>query len=97
MKTPLLEVKSWHLLAQCRDANPDEFVPDQPWGDAARAIRRHCSRCPVVAECRTDAEEGQEFGVWAGEYRTQQRDRDGRQRAYTLAELEAGPNAQKLS
>lgn len=86
MKTLMLEVKGWHAGAACRDANPDEFDPDQPWAAAARTIRRHCNHCPVVSECHADAEQTAEVGVWGAHYRTLSR-------AYPIAELEAGPKA----
>lgn len=79
--------------AACRDADPERFRPGQEWPDAARAIRRWCLACPVAVRCHRWAEQNGEFGVWGGRYRTQQTDGEGRQRAYTLAELDAGPKS----
>lgn len=48
----------WHLLAACRDEDPDLFFPErEDASDAGSylAARMICNRCPVRAECLATA------------------------------------------
>lgn len=63
---------NWHLLAACRDADPELFFPTR--GEESGAAREYCARCPVAEECLAYAMRTPDLqGVWAG---TSQRQRE---------------------
>lgn len=72
--------RRWTLRASCRSVDPERFFvagtdPAKPPSPAAKAawdeVKKICSFCPVLEECRRDTL-GEQYGVWGG--------RDERQR-----------------
>lgn len=57
--------QSWEHQAECRNAHPDIFHPEQ--GGSIREAKQICSQCPVIQECLDYAlEHDERFGVWGG-------------------------------
>lgn len=60
----------WRDRAACRDENPELFFPVSDVGPGAEQTRRAkavCARCPVQAECLTNAlDRGLPYGVFGG-------------------------------
>jgi hypothetical protein len=65
----------WRTRGACRSANYQLFDPaadgERIQGIPARALEaaRYCHGCPVLQQCRQHAEDRQEQGVWAAEWR----------------------------
>jgi WhiB family redox-sensing transcriptional regulator len=65
----------WRTRAACRDEDPELFfLPGEKLTAAAQAQVDQavavCARCPVVAECRQDADDQHAtHGVWGGQLR----------------------------
>lgn len=61
-------MSDWRDRAACRDVDPELFFPPSEIGPGADQIveaKAVCRRCPVVAECLSQAMgEGQNHGVW---------------------------------
>lgn len=61
-------MSDWRYRAACRDEDPELFFPPSEVGPGAEQIveaKAVCRRCPVVAECLSQAMgEGQIHGVW---------------------------------
>jgi len=54
----------WHS-AVCTQTDPELFFPET--ATQSRAARAVCARCPVCAECLTDAlTHDRVYGVWGG-------------------------------
>jgi WhiB family redox-sensing transcriptional regulator len=70
-------VSGWWHDAACRDEMIEAFFPSSQGGNYAHA-RRVCARCPVIDECRAEAERVQPAaGMWAGKvYGTDDRQRE---------------------
>lgn len=61
----------WHDHGACRNYDPELFFPDI--GVSGRAAKAVCASCPVLEQCRAEAEAKYEkFGIWGG---TSERDR----------------------
>ena len=57
-------VEDWAPHAACRGGEPDALFVQ---GAAQQKAKQICLRCPVIAECLTDALDHRiEFGVWGG-------------------------------
>jgi len=55
----------WRRSAACRDEDPELFFPVK--ATQSREARAVCARCPVRAECLTDAlAQNRVYGVWGG-------------------------------
>jgi hypothetical protein len=99
MALPLAPL-DWRTFAVCRDLDPEIFFPVGDPGDPfdprnAPALAA-CARCPVRAECLTDALARVEFGVMGG-MTAEQRDTLRRYRRRTRpAEVTVSPSAGQL-
>ncbi len=55
----------WRHSAACTQTDPELFFPEK--GNPSREARAVCVRCPVRAECLTDAlAQARVYGVWGG-------------------------------
>ncbi|HEX5567406.1 MAG TPA: WhiB family transcriptional regulator [Streptomyces sp.] len=60
---------TWRDFAACRETDPDLWFPESGNSNAARAAKRICARCPVIADCREFIEQVEThypFGIWGG-------------------------------
>lgn len=78
----------WRDKAECLDADPELFAeqdahPDRVWAQLERTASMFCSGCPVIVECRDDADVHRHTGLWAGVYKWR---REGRIRARVFVE-----------
>ena len=61
----LLRPAAWTASALCAQADPEEWFPEK--GSSTRMAKAICSRCPVRADCLSEAlANGERFGVWGG-------------------------------
>ena len=62
--------RSWRYLAICRSEDPELFHPVSQSGPAYAAqvekAKAVCRRCPVRAECLSEALASPQFGIWGG-------------------------------
>ena len=59
---------SWREDAACRGLDTDMFFPGPGQLDQINTAYRICSRCPVKAECREEAERfDARHGIWGGQ------------------------------
>ena len=72
--------QTWRNKAACRSEDPELFFPAPPPAGRGRAVREAiqraavaerqakaiCARCPVRAECLSDATESREHGILGG-------------------------------
>jgi len=64
-------VSGWRDSVVCAQTDPELFFPEK--GLRPREAKAVCARCPVRAECLTDAlAQDRVYGVWGG---TTERDR----------------------
>ena len=68
---PLLDAYEWQEQGLCRRLPADLFFDAESARSAQRALReaqakRVCSRCPVLAQCRTHALAAEDYGIWGG-------------------------------
>lgn len=77
--------RSWRYLAICRSEDPELFHPVSQSGPAYDAqvekAKAVCHRCPVRAECLSEALASPQDGIWGGLAEDERRDlrRVGRQ------------------
>lgn len=63
---------AWLTEALCAQTDPEVFFPER--GSNARAAKRICLHCDVIAQCRDWAlSTGQQEGVWGGLSETERR------------------------
>jgi len=72
----------WRKRAACLGADPHVFDPLAAHGNRvlpaaiAAAALRYCANCPVLAQCRDEADANHYLvGLWGGAYRTRRSDR----------------------
>lgn len=64
--------RPWTSRALCTQTDPELFFSDS--ADRTRQAKKLCSRCPVRAECLSQALDGrEEHGVWGGLDRDERR------------------------
>lgn len=64
---PLGKPEPWTVDALCVQVDPDLFFPEVGEYTKAKAAKRVCTNCPVIAECLEYAlRHGETFGVWGG-------------------------------
>jgi WhiB family transcriptional regulator, redox-sensing transcriptional regulator len=62
---PPFTAQAWFEQAACAGTDPDAWYPAK--GEASRAAKRVCARCPVTAECLDYAlATNQTHGIWGG-------------------------------
>jgi WhiB family redox-sensing transcriptional regulator len=55
--------ETWDEQAACRGEDPELFFPVSRSGEAEKAAKAICKRCPVRLSCLSNAAE---FGIWGG-------------------------------
>lgn len=62
------DAQQWRDQAACKGQDLDLFFPGPKDSNALARARVLCARCPVIDECRQEAERMPErsYGVWAG-------------------------------
>ena len=75
-KISTTQTYKWRDRALCKYLDTSVFYPDFRGFNVERYIQQNlpCAKCPVKKDCTDFADDnGEEWGIWGGEYRTPQK------------------------